>query len=145
MGSHDDAGVLPKRKDADPRWRRTAKFEVWEIEAVLGASLELLPIDRLVFYCVMLLSGSRVGEVCGLRVRDYDRNARPLPRLHITDQGEDAQGNTEAGGCCVDLAVTCTTSSRWTWSGSGCRGARITTPDEASSRYARSSSATNGS
>jgi integrase len=83
-----DHGVLPKKRDADPRWRRTAKYEVWEIEAIIGAPREKLPVDRHVFYTVMLLTGSRIGEVCGLRVEDYDRNARPLPRLHITDQGE---------------------------------------------------------
>jgi integrase len=83
-----DGGVLPKKKDADPRWRRNAKFEIWEVEVMIGAPLALVPIDRLVFYVLMLLTGSRVGEVCGLRVRDYDRHARPLPRLHITDQGD---------------------------------------------------------
>lgn len=43
------------------------------------------------FYVTKLLSGSRVGEVCGLRVSDFDRNARPLARLHIVDQGADEQ------------------------------------------------------
>lgn len=91
----NDKHALPKKKDADPRWRRNAKFEVWEVETILGAPLSIVPIDRLVFYCVMLLSGSRVGEVCGLRVMDYDRRARPLPRLHVVDQGDDEAGKTE--------------------------------------------------
>jgi integrase len=82
------AGVLPKKKDEDPRWRRDAKFQVWEIEVMLGAPLAVVPIDRKVFYCTMQLSGSRVGEVCGLRVKDFDRAVRPLPRLYIVEQGD---------------------------------------------------------
>lgn len=88
-------GILPKKKDKDPRWRRDAKWAVWEIEVMLGAPLSIVPLDRKVFYCTMLLTGSRVGEICGLLVKDVDRAARPLPRLYITEQdvGEGLKGD----------------------------------------------------
>jgi integrase len=81
-------GELPPKRDADRRWRVNALWPRWQIETVLATHSEQLPADRAVFYALVLLTGSRVGEVCGLQVRDYDARARPLPKLVIAEQAD---------------------------------------------------------
>lgn len=82
------AGELPGEKDKDPRWRFTAMWVRQSIETLLAAPREDVTLDQLVFYACELLTGARVGEVCGLQVRDYDHAARPLPRLIFAEQAD---------------------------------------------------------
>lgn len=81
-------GELPPKRDKDPRWRKSARWERWQIETLLGAPRDQVPLDRLAFYATYLLTGCRVNEAAGLQLRDYDRGARPLPRIDIVEQGD---------------------------------------------------------
>lgn len=77
-------GELPKKKDADPRWRSSAIFTRDEVERLISDPGIQLP-DR-VNYALAFLTGSRIGEVIGLHWRDYDPAARPLGRLVFATQ-----------------------------------------------------------
>ncbi len=48
-----------------------------------------VPPDRRVFHTIQGLTGLRVGEVAGLRWRDYDAAAKPLGALHVHCQYDD--------------------------------------------------------
>jgi integrase len=80
-------GELPAKRDKDPRWRKGARWQRWQIESLLAAPREKVPLDRLTFYATVLLTGCRVNEAAGLQIRDYDRAAQPLGRLDIVEQG----------------------------------------------------------
>jgi hypothetical protein len=71
----------PKKRDANPEWRPTAKFSREEVELLLTSPL--VPLDRRVFYAVAFLAGSRFGETAALRVRHYKPGARPLGQLVV--------------------------------------------------------------
>lgn len=81
---HVRRGELPEKLDKDPAWRNGAVFKGPEVETLI--SDDRIPVDRRVFYALALLTGARFGEVAGLLWSDYDREARPLGRLHITKQ-----------------------------------------------------------
>ena len=57
-----------------------------------------IPVDRRAFYATAFLTASRSGELSALRVPDYDRAARPLPRLKSTTSAESSVGSD----ACVD-------------------------------------------
>jgi integrase len=71
----------PRKEDADPEWRPTAKFTRQEVEALITSPL--LPWDRRVFYALLFLAGGRFGEIAALRIRHYKPEARPLGELVI--------------------------------------------------------------
>jgi integrase len=77
-------GTLPEKVDRDPEWRATAIFTRAEVETLI--SDDRIPDDRRAFYALMLLTGSRFGEVAGRRWRDLDLGAEPLHRLTIATQ-----------------------------------------------------------
>ena len=77
-------GELPKKRDADPRWRAGAVYTRAELESLIGD--REIPIDRRVYYAAMGLGGLRSSEAAGLRWRDYDARARPLGRLLVATQ-----------------------------------------------------------
>lgn len=87
-------GELPKKKDADPRWRTNAVFSRDEVEMLI--SDERIDWPRRVTYALMFLTGSRIGEVCGLLWRDYDPTMRPLGRITVatTYGGESTKSET---------------------------------------------------
>lgn len=72
---------LPKKRDADPRWRASAIFERSEVEVLLGDD-RIHPLRRMT-YALMFLTGSRIGEVAGLLWGDYDTKPEPLGRIII--------------------------------------------------------------
>lgn len=87
-------GELPKKRDADPRWRATAVFNREEVQDLLSDDRIELP--RRVTYGLLFLTGARIGEVSGLLWRDYDPVLKPLGRLIIatTYGGEETKTET---------------------------------------------------
>lgn len=77
-------GELPKKRDADPRWRAGAVYTRSELEALIGS--REIPIDRRVYYALLGVAGLRSSEAAGLRWRDYDDRAAPLGRLTVAMQ-----------------------------------------------------------
>ncbi len=74
---------IPRKKDKVRGWRRTAKFDLAEVELLLDPANGIAE-DRRVFYALALLGGGRrFGEAAACRVRDLDRTKRPLWRLHV--------------------------------------------------------------
>jgi len=73
---------LPRILDKDRRWRQTAIFT--RDEARLLISDRRLPVDHRVMWAIGFLAGLRAGEVCALRVGDYDSAQVLLGRLTIT-------------------------------------------------------------
>ncbi len=76
-------GDLPGSEDKDPRWRGTAVFTREELVALITD--RRIPIDRRALYAVAFLGAARSGELSALRVGDYDRTLRPLPRLTVAE------------------------------------------------------------
>ena len=56
-----------------------------------------IPPDRRVFHTLQGLTGLRVGEVAGLRWRDYDPRTRPLGALHVHCQYDGQPLKTASG------------------------------------------------
>jgi integrase len=71
---------VPTRIDADPRWRPTAIFEVFELQLLVRT--DRIPDDRRVMCALMGLAGLRFGEAAALRWRDL-QPAEPLPRIWV--------------------------------------------------------------
>jgi integrase len=86
-------GELPKKRDADPRWRSRAVYS--REEAIALISDPRIRHDRRSYYGLMLLAGLRAGEAHGLRWRDLDDEARPLGRLIVAGQADSKLGHRE--------------------------------------------------
>lgn len=82
-------GELPAKKDADPRWRSGAVFTRDEVVALI--SDPRVPENRRVLYALAFLTGSRLGEMSGRRWQDYDPDEKPLGRLVVATQYDDAE------------------------------------------------------
>src|SRR5689334_21227457 len=89
LSSRKAAGGLPKKRDADPRWREGATYTREEAEALIGD--ERLPIVRRFYFALMLLGGLRAGEAAGVRWCDYNTSAEPLGRLLVATQNDDEE------------------------------------------------------
>lgn len=76
-------GVLPKPRDKDPGWRRTARFT--RAEAELLCYSHRIPWPRRVVTSLLYMAGLRRGEANRLTIADYERDARPLGRLFLRD------------------------------------------------------------
>lgn len=75
-------GELPAPLERRPEgWREDALFELHEITKLLLADA-IEPQYRVMYACYFL-TGSRFAEVVNLRVRDYNRNRKPLAMLSI--------------------------------------------------------------
>lgn len=89
-------GTLPKKKDRDPTWRRSAFFSREELEMLI--SDERIPLQRRALYAILFLAGLRPGEASALRWGDYDATLEPLGRLDIQrayDTDEKREGDTK--------------------------------------------------
>lgn len=75
-----ERGVLPKKLDKDPSWRRQAIYARAEVEQLL--SDERIPRDRRVLYALKFFTG-RHKEVSGLVWSQWDPTAQPLGSLAI--------------------------------------------------------------
>jgi integrase len=72
-------GVLPKKADKDPGWRKTAVFNKDEVEALIYS--EDVPQHRRVVYAISFLTGLRPGQVYELRWGDFEPDMKPLGRV----------------------------------------------------------------
>lgn len=75
-----EKGVLPKKLDKDPSWRRQAIYTRAEVEQML--SDERIPIDRRVLYALKFFTG-RHSEVSGLTWEQWDPATKPLGSLAV--------------------------------------------------------------
>lgn len=72
-------GVLPKKADKDPGWRKGAVFTKSEVETLISS--EKVPFHRRTLYAISFLTGLRPGQVYELRWGDYEPEFEPLGRL----------------------------------------------------------------
>ena len=72
-------GVLPKKADKDPGWRKGAIFTRAEVETLISS--EKVPFHRRVVYAISFLTGLRPGQVYELRWGDYEPEFEPLGRM----------------------------------------------------------------
>jgi integrase len=86
-------GELPKKKDANPRWRSGAVFTREEIEGLISDLR--IPELRRVLYALTFLGGMRIGEAVARQWRDYDPVCEPLGRLVIATQHDEDELKTE--------------------------------------------------
>lgn len=75
-----EKGVLPKKLDKDPSWRRQAIYTRAEVEQLI--SDDRIPIDRRVLYALKFFTG-RHSEVSGLTWEQYDADVKPLGALAV--------------------------------------------------------------
>ena len=75
------AGVLPKKVDKNPLFRRDASFS--EAELVKLITNEAIPVDRRVLYSILFLTGQRFGEMAALSWSDYETGWQPLGKIHV--------------------------------------------------------------
>ena len=71
---------VPGRRDADPRWRATAIYELAELRMLFAD--ERVPLDRRVLYALMGVAGLRFGEAAALRWSDL-QPGDPYLRLWV--------------------------------------------------------------
>jgi len=74
-------GLLPRKRDKDPLWRKTAFFEPHEVRAFLEDTR--IPEDRRVLYALAFLTGMRFGELSALTWSAYQSTMKPLGRLLV--------------------------------------------------------------
>lgn len=86
-------GMLPKKKDKDPRWRVGAIFATDEAQRLIWDPR--VPELRRVMYGLLFFTGTRFGEAAGRRWRDIDTGTDPLHRLIVATQYDDADLKTE--------------------------------------------------
>lgn len=84
---------LPKKKDADPRWRAGALFD--RIEFTTLVSDDRIALQHRVYYGIALFTGSRLGEVSGRKFRDRFKDRKPLGMLHMPTQYDDEETKTD--------------------------------------------------
>lgn len=82
-------GVLPK----NARRRQVSAWGRAELETLI--SDERIPEDRRVAYTIAAFTGTRLGEIAGLRWRDLDTAARPLWRWSLRTQYDGRPLKTE--------------------------------------------------
>lgn len=74
-------GDLPRKADADPRWRARALFDRDEVVQLVSDTR--IPLDRRVVYGLGCLAGLREGEISALRCSGYDATREPLGCLYV--------------------------------------------------------------
>lgn len=79
-------GELPKKRDKDPTWRKTALYTKEEV-GLLCWDERIAHLHR-VAYALLFFTGLRGGELVVRRWRDYDAKARPLGRLMVATASE---------------------------------------------------------
>lgn len=77
---------LPRKRDKDPDFRSQAKMSRDEVELLMSAPADAVPLDRLAFYALEIFGGMRFGEAAGRKWAHYDPAARPLGRIRCATQ-----------------------------------------------------------
>jgi integrase len=121
-------GEIPKKKDANPRWRAQAVFT--RDEATLLISDERIPEPRRVLYALVFLGGMRIGEAVARRWRDYDPVCRPLGKLLVPTQHDEDDVKTEVPREVPVHPALAKILASWKLGGFELHFARRATPDE---------------
>jgi integrase len=77
-----EKGVLPKKLDKDPSWRRQAIYARAEVEQLLSDAR--VPFDRRVLYALKFFTG-RHSEVARLKWSQWDETTQPLAALAVDE------------------------------------------------------------
>jgi integrase len=72
-------GYLPKKRDKDPLWRPSAKFNHEEVERLISDAR--VPEDMRAVCALLALTGARFGEMAALQWSSYEPKMEPLGRL----------------------------------------------------------------
>lgn len=96
-------GVLPKKEDKDPGWRKGAIFTVDEVEQLISSPE--VPGHRRVVYALSFLTGLRPGQVNELRWGDYDPSLSPLGRLSSSRSWDSKHKRVKSTKTSVDHLV----------------------------------------
>lgn len=84
---------LGPNRDKDPAWRSTALYTLPEARQLI--SDPRIPEDRRVRYGADLLAGLRLGEDCGIRIKSYLPDLKPLGQFKIVTSYD--TGRTKTG------------------------------------------------
>jgi integrase len=96
-------GVLPKKTDKDPAWRKDAVFNSDETEMLI--SDHRVAIHRRVGYAIEFFTGLRPGQVSALTWSDYEPKMQPLGRLSSSRSYDSERGIVKATKTQVDHLV----------------------------------------
>ena len=86
-------GELPKKRDANPKWRTEAVYSREEAEQLV--SDDRIPLDRRILYLLQLATGARSSEANAITWAMYDAAALPLGRITIAVQTDGASASRE--------------------------------------------------
>jgi integrase len=84
---------LGPNRDKDPSWRSTALYTRLEAQQLI--SDPRIPENRRIRYGLDVLAGLRLGEDCGLRIKSYLSDLKPLGQLKIVTSYD--TGRTKTG------------------------------------------------
>ena len=84
---HNPVKHIPSRKRPKKRGKGGVPYR--HHEAVALMTDPRIPADRRVLHTLQALTGMRIGEACGRRWRDYDREAPGLGAMHVWSQYDD--------------------------------------------------------
>jgi integrase len=96
-------GELPKKRDADPRWRSRSIYTRDEAGTLISS--ETIPQDRRIYYALQFLAGLRSGETAARRWSDLDTDAEPLGRLLVWNQIVDGEERATKTGDVREVPV----------------------------------------
>jgi hypothetical protein len=109
-------GDLPRLEDKDPAERATWIY-TWDEIAKLVHDTKL-PADRRVLNALRFGTGERISEIAVLRVRDWDRTAKPLTCINVGRARKSVsrrEGGTKTGAIkpCPLVPVVATMLADW--------------------------------
>jgi integrase len=124
-------GELPKKRDADPRWRSRSIYTRDEAGTLISS--ETIPQDRRIYYALQFLAGLRSGETAARRWSDLDTDAEPLGRLLVWNQIVDGEERATKTGDVREVPVHPTLAAmlaEWKLSGFAFYFGRHPRPDD---------------
>ena len=84
---HNPVKHIPSRKRPKKRGKGGVPYRLHEAVALMTDAR--IPADRKMLNTLQALTGMRIGEACGRRWRDYDRETPGLGALHVWSQYDD--------------------------------------------------------
>ena len=84
---HNPVKHIPSRKRPKKRGKGGVPYRLHEAVALMTDPR--IPADRRMLHTLQALTGMRIGEACGRRWRDYDRETPGLGAMHVWSQYDD--------------------------------------------------------
>ena len=84
---HNPVKHIPSRKRPKKRGKGGVPYRLHEAVALMTDPR--IPADRRTLHTLQALTGMRIGEACGRRWRDYDRETPRLGAMHVWSQYDD--------------------------------------------------------